>query len=160
MNFETNYLEAWEGAPIRTLPTFLSENKMNSRKQYMKDWYKTIPEKQRVNLRRRSVVGRFRTTPEWYDKKLKEQHGHCALCKAQQGDAKKRLHIDHNHACCPEPITQKRACGQCNRGLLCGNCNRKLSYLELILKQATMVVPKWDTWLENALLYLTRYGCR
>jgi hypothetical protein len=129
---------------------------MNARQRYMKDWYKNIPEEQRINLRRRSVVGRFRTTPEWYDNKLREQHGHCALCKAKQGDAKKRLHIDHDHECCSEPITLKRACGECNRGLLCGPCNRRLAAVEDVLKMGA-ITPKLGTWLERALKYLDSY---
>lgn len=129
---------------------------MGERTAYIKAWYKGITEEHRVRLRRNSVVGRFRITPEQYDSKLKEQHGHCALCESKQGDAKKRLHIDHDHTCCGEPITLKRACGRCNRGLLCGPCNRRLAAVEDVLTMGT-IVPKAGTWLHRALRYLLKY---
>jgi hypothetical protein len=129
---------------------------MGKRTAYLQNWDKGITEEHRVRLRRNSVVGRFRTTPEWYDAKLKEQHGHCVLCEAKQGDANKRLHIDHDHTCCGEPITLKRACGKCNRGLLCGPCNRRLAAVEDVLTMGE-IIPKWDTWLSKALKYLDSY---
>lgn len=126
---------------------------MKSRKNYIKQWYKGITEEHRVRLRRNSVVGRFRMTPEQYDAKLKEQNGHCALCEERSGDANKNLHVDHDHACCSEPITLKRACGKCNRGLLCGPCNRKLAAVESVLKEGS-IVPIMGTWLHRAMQYL------
>jgi hypothetical protein len=105
-------------------------------------------------------VNRYGTTPKWYEDKLEEQHGHCALCESINGDAGRRLHIDHKHECCPIGPPRGRTCGKCNRGLLCGVCNRRLAAVEAILKDTTTLVPRWGTWLEDALLYLTRYGCR
>jgi hypothetical protein len=101
---------------------------------------------------------KYGTTVEWYRDKLVEQSGICALCKhlSHHHGTIQRLQVDHNHECCD---LHTKSCGKCLRGLLCADCNILLSYLEKFLKQTTTVVPKWDTWLEDALLYLARYGC-
>ena len=145
---------------------------MADRKEYMKNWHKEHPEaakqkndernrkyaedseyKDRIN--RENVLKCYRTTPKWYTNKLSEQNGHCALCPNTTGSKGKSLHVDHKHECCG---TDKRfTCGKCNRGLLCNACNIRLGYLEQILKEATSVVPKWDTWLSKALAYLDSY---
>lgn len=96
----------------------------------------------------------YKMTVEEYEKKLKEQDGHCALCDKTQGNEKRRMAVDHDHSCCEG----HKACGKCNRGILCANCNRKLGFLEEVLKEAKTIVPHWDTWLEAAILYLARYG--
>lgn len=44
--------------------------------------------------------------------------GECQVC----GETK-RLHIDHDHSCCPSLANSSQACGKCVRGILCGNCN-------------------------------------
>jgi hypothetical protein len=102
---------------------------------------------------------KYGTTVEWYRDRLVEQCGVCALCKhlSHHHGTIQRLQVDHNHDCCD---LKTKSCGKCLRGLLCADCNILLSYLEKLLKQSTSLVPKWDTWLENALLYLTKYGCR
>jgi hypothetical protein len=114
----------------------------------------------REKIIKASSVNRYGTTPAEYDRKLKEQSGHCALCDNTTGDAGRRLHIDHKHNCCKVGPPHGRTCGKCNRGLLCGPCNRRLAAVEELLKEITSIVPKWDTWLEHALLYLTKYGIR
>lgn len=100
----------------------------------------------------------YGTTVEWYRDKLIEQSGLCAVCKhlSHHHGTTQRLQVDHNHDCCDR---KTKSCGQCLRGLLCADCNLLLGYLERLLKQTTMVVPKWDTWLENAQFYLLKYNC-
>jgi hypothetical protein len=100
---------------------------------------------------------KYGTTVEWYTEKLTEQSGLCALCAhlSHHHGTIQRLQVDHNHDCCD---LRTRSCGKCLRGLLCADCNILLSYLERLLKQSRTLVPAWDTWLENAILYLTRYG--
>jgi hypothetical protein len=107
----------------------------------------------RAKVVRSASTGRYHMTPTEYDAQLKEQEGHCALCPSTDGDAGRRLHIDHDHACCDG---KARACGECNRGLLCGPCNRRLAAVEDVLKMGS-VVPNKGTWLERALNYLDSY---
>jgi len=123
------------------------------RNLYHKRWRDVKAEQDPFYSHKKALRELYKTTKEWYDAKLSEQDGHCALCSAVITGGK-RLHVDHDHACCPG----KRACGKCNRGLLCGGCNIRLGFLQAFLKETTSVVPKWDTWLEKAILYLTRYG--
>ncbi len=61
-----------------------------------------------------------------YDRKLVDQRGRCAICLQPQ--SKNRLHIDHDHACCPN--RSGRICGKCVRGLLCGACNMIVGLVE------------------------------
>jgi Recombination endonuclease VII len=129
------------------------------RNAYHKRWREAKAIADPLYSHKKALKELYKTTEEWYEAKLQEQDGHCALCDAKQQTHKgsgKRLSVDHNHRCCPG----KRTCGKCNRGLLCFNCNKLLGHLEMFLEQSTTLVPAWDTWLENALLYLTKYGCR
>ena len=134
--------------------------------QNFKDSYDSNPEF-RAKVVRSASTGRYHLTPEQYDAKLKEQDGHCAICPSTDGDAGRRMHIDHNHACCDG---KARTCGKCNRGILCGPCNRRLGALELILSDFPKgerqeicevdfrnMVAK-DSWTHKALAYLRRYS--
>lgn len=102
---------------------------------------------------------KYGTTVEWYRDRLIEQSGVCAICKhlSHHHGTLQRLQVDHDHGCCD---LHTKSCGKCIRGLLCADCNILLSYLEKLLKEATSIVPKWDTWLENAQFYLLKYGVR
>jgi hypothetical protein len=102
----------------------------------------------------RRLKGRFKRSTEWYNETLKLQGGHCALCIVVPTD--RRLHVDHDHACCP-CIDTRYTCGKCVRGLLCDGCNTRIGYLEGLLKEADPFVPKEGTWTSLALQYLTQY---
>ena len=126
----------------------------NQQKNFKKS-YDENPEF-REKIIRAASMSRYGTTPAKYDEQLEKQNGHCALCESTDGDAGRRLHIDHDHECCKVGPPRGRTCGKCNRGLLCGPCNRHLAAVEDLLKQGT-IVPLAGTWLSKALAYLDSY---
>ena|SRR5690606_20763512 len=65
----------------------------------------------------------FGITHEQYWQLYHAQGGKCALCQRATGVTKK-LAVEHDHSCCPNPPT----CGKCVRSLACGPCNRFLGY--------------------------------
>lgn len=66
----------------------------------------------------------YNITVEDYNRILDAQDGKCAICGAVPDG---KLHVDHDHSCCPG---QKRSCGQCVRGLLCTRCNTGLGMFQ------------------------------
>lgn len=46
----------------------------------------------------------------------------CRICLRTD----RKLHVDHDHACCPMRGGSAMTCGKCARGLICGPCNRGL----------------------------------
>lgn len=82
---------------------------------------------------------------EWYEEKLREQDGHCALCSAivdgrrlakdARIEARQYLLVDHDHE------------SGAVRGLLCGKCNSALHMVEYV-----------NGWADRAVAYLERYG--
>jgi hypothetical protein len=62
---------------------------------------------------------RYKLTPDDFDALMARQGGGCAICGAKPGPGA-RLHVDHDHLCCPG---RGRSCGKCVRGLLCVDCN-------------------------------------
>ena len=61
---------------------------------------------------------KYKMTPEEYLDMFEKQGGVCAVCKKPESQ-RKRLAVDHDHSCCPGPVT----CGKCVRGLVCRKCN-------------------------------------
>lgn len=78
--------------------------------------------------RRQYLWTMYRLTLEQFEDLLRKQGGHCALCPALPDLHLKGLHVDHDHACCPN----KRSCGNCVRGILCVNCNSMLGRIEQV----------------------------
>lgn len=99
-----------------------------------------------------SLDYRYKMTVEEYEHQLAEQGGRCALCSNTQADQKRRLCVDHNHACCPG----QKSCGECLRGILCSWCNHKIGVLEQIALEGEIKATP-GTWTATALTYLTKY---
>jgi len=115
------------------------EEKLASRKAY----YRANLESEK-RKRKNEFFRRYGASREWYEAKLEEQGGGCAVCGATIPDSRsKYLFVDHNHDC--HPVRQ--ACDKCRRGLLCGRCNSSLERIE--------TDPQWGI---KALAYLGRYA--
>jgi hypothetical protein len=82
---------------------------------------------------------------EYYEQKLAEQGGGCALCSGPPTPRKGRLvaffDLDHDHACCPGDFS----CGKCARGLLCSRCNFILGVIEKDLNRLSLLakIPEY-----------------
>lgn len=144
------------------------DRRAHSRKRYAEDpefrrktqvataaWEATLPAGKWYTPeygRRKQLERRHKITPEQYDDQLKEQGDHCALCPARQGDDKRCMAVDHDHACCDKEVT----CGKCRRGILCADCNRAVGFLEQTLKDALVfpMLGKDQSWTGRALRYL------
>lgn len=88
--------------------------------------------------RKRKLKREYGVTPEWFDAKLKEQGGCCALCDKTLDTHNGKHHnlcVDHNHKT-DEP-----------RGILCRRCNFSLARVEEI-----------PGWADKALAYLKSYA--
>ena len=78
---------------------------------------------------RRQQIRRYGIEWERYEEMLAAQNGVCAICErppSGKGTSGQRLHVDHDHGCCPVG----RSCGACVRGLLCSSCNRAVGYFQ------------------------------
>jgi hypothetical protein len=74
-----------------------------------------------VDWRAPKLKSLYGMTVEQYDAMLEAQGGGCAVCGGGTQDGR-RLHVDHDHGCCPG----RRSCGRCIRGILCRACNLML----------------------------------
>ena len=68
-------------------------------------------------------------TPEQGMELIEKQGGLCALCHKELGA---RVHVDHDHACCPDP---RRTCGNCIRGIVHQRCNNMLGWHEAAIAE-------------------------
>jgi hypothetical protein len=107
-------------------------NKEKKRK-FHKKWINK--ESQKISSRKYHLKRNYGITVEEYNKILFDQNYCCALCRRNQTQFVRQLHVDHNH------ITGKI------RGLLCHHCNTGLSCLE-----------HDKTFFEKAKEYLDRYN--
>lgn len=67
----------------------------------------------------------YNITLDEYEAMVAAQDGRCAICSLPP-ESGGSLHIDHDHACCPDKC---KSCGECIRGLLCSPCNTALGLL-------------------------------
>ena len=107
------------------------------------------------NKKWRSNVGDYASRQKKY--KIKELYGlseidyneltknGCEVCGSMG-----RLHIDHDHNCCPG----RKTCGNCIRGVLCGNCNHAEGQLksnpEIILALYRYVRRNQNTFISES----------
>ncbi len=75
----------------------------------------------RAKARKSRVQRVYSTTGDEYDALKAWQGGVCYVCRVATGRTKS-LAVDHDHACCPGPVS----CGRCVRALCCGPCNQML----------------------------------
>jgi hypothetical protein len=87
---------------------------------------------------------RFHITLEEYNAKLAAQGGRCAICRKLPG--RMRLHVDHDHRCCPG----RKGCGRCNRDLLCFTCNGLVGAMEKLGTKLLSYLKKWGIEVANS----------
>lgn len=77
------------------------------------------------------------------------QGGKCKICGRSEDEFARRLHVDHDHNCCPG----NRSCGMCVRGLLCPNCNIGLGKVmdDLTIIQSMIEYLEVDTPSESVI---------
>lgn len=100
--------------------------------------YKIYVKKNRAKIRASGRRYEYNITEEQYQSKFLEQDSKCGICKKKSS----LLVVDHNHLCC----SQRRTCGNCNRGLLCRSCNTLIGLAE-----------ESKEILNNAIEYLQKY---
>jgi hypothetical protein len=89
-------------------------------------WREANPETVKATQKRRfRAFERYGLTLETYTSMLEAQGGVCAIEGCNRTNGAKRMHVDHDHECCPTG----RSCGKCVRGLLCQNCNRAIGQM-------------------------------
>ena len=77
-------------------------------------------------LQRTSALKKYGLSLDEYHSLLESQEFRCKICKRKDTTFRKRLSVDHNHACCPG----EGSCGKCIRGLLCHHCNAALGNVQ------------------------------
>jgi hypothetical protein len=121
-------LPSFEGLKVNSLEykrvanrRFYLRNK-EAEKVRSKAWRKANPEKyaayvekNRTRIQANSRRHEYKITEEQFQQKMVEQDNKCAIC----GKPLVRPVVDHNHSCC----SQRKTCGNCNRGILCQGCN-------------------------------------
>jgi hypothetical protein len=111
--------------PGHAPPCMTTEN-MERRRAYRRDHPHPESPESRKKSNRKYRISLYGLTPELFDLLLKKQDYACAICREPFGDGH-LIHVDHDHACCPE---KNRSCGRCLRGLLCHGCNIALGQIE------------------------------
>ncbi len=100
-----------------------------SLKNYGRESYNGQPYEK---VRESHLKRRFHITMDEYKDMAKNG---CEICGRLELPHKK-LHVDHDHACCPVPrypngnTMYANTCGQCIRGVLCDRCNGNVGLYE------------------------------
>lgn len=80
--------------------------------------HRQVRQERRQAGRERRRERTYGLTPERFEQIWAQQGRQCAGCHRKVRNPV----VDHDHACCPGPVS----CGRCVRGLLCDTCNRTL----------------------------------
>ena len=102
-------------------PTYREARRVQALGQY----HRRDPDLNAIKHRKRRLKS-FHMTEESYDAMLARQENRCAVCGTTAQVGRGRLHIDHDHSCCPKDLS----CGECIRGLLCSHCNVGIGMLK------------------------------
>jgi hypothetical protein len=108
-----------------------SKEERERQSSLVKSWRERNPDYEK----RFRLLRYYGVTPEWYEAKLLEQGGVCALCKGPCVGARQFFCVDHDHKT-----------GRV-RGLLCLKCNTGLERFESV-----------EDWSTRSLLYLYIYA--
>lgn len=92
------------------------------RKKANRDWYQNNPRSPEKNAEMH-YKHRYRMTPAQREEMITMQNGCCYLCGEPLPEDRRKIHVDHDHSCCPD-----RSCGECVRGVACDPCNRGVGY--------------------------------
>jgi|SRR6187402_1016806 len=94
------------------------------------------------------VAKTYQLAPGEYDKLLELQGGKCYTCgewTGNRGAGKRKLSVDHDHSCCPGPIS----CGRCIRGLVCSPCNTLIGQVGDSAGHAIARLNRYIDYLQN-----------
>lgn len=101
----------WRKAPV-------SAEHRESRATYMREYQRRLREANPDRERNKTLLRHYGVTVQWYDAKLAEQDGKCAVCGQPETKAIKgrvlALAVDHDHE---TGATRDLLCLSCNRGL-------------------------------------------
>jgi hypothetical protein len=111
---------------LKDISEFHGNNKTKTGLDYCckpcrRELYDTPERTRDTGLRRKYGI-----TSAQYDELLAAQGGKCSICRRFPPEGT-MLHVDHDHACCPN---YQKTCGNCIRALLCGNCNWAIGLFE------------------------------
>jgi hypothetical protein len=109
------------GGPCKTAETMERQRQYNNRLH----GHRESPES-RKKSNRKYRMSSYGLTAVSFTQILLEQDHACGMCHEPFGEVQ-LIHVDHDHACCPE---KNRSCGSCVRGLLCHACNIALGHIE------------------------------
>jgi hypothetical protein len=99
---------------------------MERQREYRRSHPHRESKESRKKSNRKSRISSYGLTLEQFDLILAVQNYACAMCH-EPFKTGQRIHVDHDHACCPR---KNRSCGKCIRGLLCHTCNIALGHIE------------------------------
>ena len=123
-------------------PCMTAEN-MESRRAYRRNHPHLESPESKKKSNRKYRISSYGLTQEQFDQLLEAQDSACAMCHTPFKE-RQLVHVDHDHACCPE---KNRSCGKCVRGLLCLTCNISLGHIERRYAMARAYLDSPPIWL-------------